>query len=320
MSGKTYAGSGVDIEKGDRFAQFIASLPSKAVSKSLGGFAGGVEIDTNLYKRPVMLTTTDGVGTKLLVAQKLGIFDTVGIDLVAMCVNDLVVCGAAPQVFLDYMAIGKIDEPKLQAIIKGIVEGCEQAECILAGGETAEMPDVYHGDDFDLAGFAVGLVDKDNILPRLEEMKAGDVLLGLPSLGVHSNGFSLARKCISETETEIWKELLTPTKIYVKEMKYLLTLKGILGAAHITGGGLEGNLERVVPKKLKMELNWSWPVPSIFDAIQKGGNVSEAEMRKVFNLGIGMALVVSQSEKDDFIKLATQAGITLLEMGRLMNG
>lgn len=196
MDIKSYAEAGVDIEKGDRFAEFIGSLKSKAVSGEIGGFAGGIEIDTEKYKKPVLLSTTDGVGTKLLIARQLEKYDTIGIDLVAMCVNDLIVCGADPVNFLDYIACGKLNEKQMQEIIKGVVEGCEQSECILAGGETAEMPDVYAEDDFDLAGFCVGLVNKDNILPKKDKISKGDTVLALPSAGIHSNGLSLARKVI----------------------------------------------------------------------------------------------------------------------------
>ncbi len=317
---KTYAQSGVDIEKGDKFAEFIARFPSKAVSKGLGGFAGGVELDWARFKRPLLLSCTDGVGTKLLVAQKLGVFDTVGIDLVAMNVNDLAVCGCFPEVFLDYIAIGKIDEGKLQSLIKGIINGCEQAECVLAGGETAEMPDLYHGDDFDLAGFCVGLVEKDEVLPRPERMAAGDVVFGVASSGVHSNGYSLARKCLPETDTEAWKLLLTPTRIYVKTMKALIQLPGLQGAAHITGGGLYGNIERVLPAQLQLRLDWNWNVPEIFDRIQKGGNVDRDEMIRVFNMGVGLALVVSSASAEAFEAEAKKAGVDVFRMGALEAG
>ncbi|NNM54858.1 MAG: phosphoribosylformylglycinamidine cyclo-ligase [Spirochaetales bacterium] len=317
---KTYAQSGVDIEKGDKFAEFIARFPSKAVSKGLGGFAGGVELDWARFKRPLLLSCTDGVGTKLLVAQKLGVFDTVGIDLVAMNVNDLAVCGCFPEVFLDYIAIGTIDDEKLQALIKGVIEGCEQAECILAGGETAEMPDLYHDGDFDLAGFCVGLVEKDEVLPHPDRMAAGDMVFGVASSGVHSNGYSLARKCLYESDTEGWKQLLTPTKIYVKTMKALVKLPGLQGAAHITGGGLYGNIERVLPAHLQLRLDWNWNIPEIFHRIEKGGNVDRDEMIRVFNMGVGLALVVNAAHVDAFEAGARQAGVDVFRIGALEAG
>lgn len=314
MDKNTYASAGVDIEKGDRFADFIKNIKSKAVSSGIGGFAGGIEIDTEKYKKPVLLSSTDGVGTKLLVAQKLKKFDTVGIDLVAMCVNDLIVCGAAPLVFLDYIACGKIHEEMLHDIVRGIVEGCEQAECTLAGGETAEMPDLYAEKDFDLAGFSVGIVDKDKMLPRTDEIKAGDVLLGLPSTGIHSNGLSLARKVIKE---ENWDLLLPPTKIYIKDMKKLIETGMVLAAAHITGGGLEGNVVRILPDNVKPEFTWDWDVPEVFTRIQEDGPVEEAEMRKVFNMGIGMTIVVKKENKDAVLDFAKKNDIDLKFMGTL---
>jgi phosphoribosylformylglycinamidine cyclo-ligase len=317
---KTYAGSGVDIEKGDRFAEFIGKIPSKAIGKGIGGFAGGLELDWKAFQRPVLLSCTDGVGTKLLVAQRFQKFDTIGIDLVAMNVNDLAVCGCMPSVFLDYIATGYINESRLQAIIRGIVDGCEQAECVLAGGETAEMPDLYHGEDFDLAGFTVGLVEKDKMLPRPDLMAAGDVVFGVASSGVHSNGYSLARKAVRLDDQKAWEELLVPTKIYVRTMKALLPLKGLVGAAHITGGGLFGNIERVLPAHLQLQLDWTWPIPPIFTKIETDGNVDRDEMIRVFNMGIGLALVVSRDAAEQFESQARQAGVEVFRAGRLDTG
>ena len=319
MDIKSYAEAGVDIEKGDRFAEFIGSLKSKAVSGEIGGFAGGIEIDTEKYKKPVLLSTTDGVGTKLLIARQLEKYDTIGIDLVAMCVNDLIVCGADPVNFLDYIACGKLNEKQMQEIIKGVVEGCEQSECILAGGETAEMPDVYAEDDFDLAGFCVGLVNKDNILPKKDKISKGDTVLALPSAGIHSNGLSLARKVIKKEDTEGRKELLKPTKIYVKDLKELLKTGKILSAAHITGGGLVGNLKRTIPENLKPDIDFaSWNVPEIFKKIQKQGNIDTEEMRKVFNMGIGIAFIVKEADSDSVIEHGSKAGIKVLKIGKLV--
>ena len=317
---QTYAGAGVDIEKGDRFAEFIGKIPSKAIGKGIGGFAGGLELDWKAFTRPVLLSCTDGVGTKLLVAQKFQKFDTIGIDLVAMNVNDLAVCGCMPSVFLDYIATGYLNETRLQAIIRGIVDGCEQADCILAGGETAEMPDLYHGEDFDLAGFTVGLVEKEKMLPRPDLMTAGDVVFGVASSGVHSNGYSLARKAVKPDDQQAWDDLLVPTKIYVRDMKALLPLPGLIGAAHITGGGLYGNIERVLPAHLQLKLDWTWSLPRIFEKIEKDGNVDREEMIKVFNMGIGLALVVRQADAAAFEAGAKKAGVAVFRAGSLEAG
>jgi len=317
---RTYEDSGVSIQKGDDFASWIGSIKSPALAKAdIGGFAGGIEIDTAKFKKPIMLSTTDGVGTKLLVAKKLGKFDTVGIDLVAMCVNDLAVCGAQPLVFLDYIALGKIDEQLLKDIITGVVKGCELADCTLSGGETAEMPDVYRVDDFDLAGFCSGVVDKDRMLPKKDRAKAGDPIFGIASSGVHSNGFSLARKALANAPKEIWEELLTPTRIYVRELVTLAETGLLNGAAHITGGGLEGNFERVIPKQLKAEFTWDWPVPPIFERIQHDGPVETAEMRKVFNMGVGIALTCNATDASKLIAKAESIGTILFQIGTLAN-
>ena len=321
MSVKSYEEAGVSIDKGDKFASFIGSLKSKAVSRSIGGFAGGIAIDTKKYKNPIMLSTTDGVGTKLMIAQELGIYDTVGIDLVAMSVNDLIVCGAAPQTFLDYIACGKIHEDVLHQIIKGVVDGCEQAECTLAGGETAEMPDVYGSDDFDLAGFAVGIVDKDKMLPRKKNIRKGDIILGLPSAGIHSNGLSLARKVRDKKDKAGRRELLKPTKIYVKELKKLIAKDNIEAAAHITGGGLTGNLIRTLPKTVKPVFDTTaWEVPEIFQKIQRNGGIDPVEMERVFNMGIGIAMVVKKNNVDDVLSFAKRSKIAIRVIGEIVNG
>lgn len=319
MKVKSYAEAGVDIDKGDKFANFISSIQSKAIVKGgIGGFAGGIEIDIKKYKNPVLLSSTDGVGTKLMLTRQFGIYDTIGIDLVAMCVNDLIVCGAEPLNFLDYIACGKLDSERMENIIKGIVKGCEEAECILAGGETAEMPDVYSQDDYDLAGFAVGIVDKNNMLPRKEQVQKGDLIFALPSVGIHSNGLSLARKVIGEKDNAGRRELLKPTKIYVKELKKLLTTEAILAAAHITGGGLEGNLIRTLPAQLKPVFDYSaWETPEIFLKIMNDGEIAESEMRKVFNMGIGIAFIVHKEDGDKIINLGSQENITVKLIGEI---
>ncbi len=320
MSGLDYEKSGVSIRKGDEFAEFIKGIPSKAVSKGIGGFAGGASLNLAGYRDPVLLSTTDGVGTKLLVAKKLGRYDTIGIDLVAMSVNDLVVCGARPLQFLDYIACGRIREEVLHAVIEGVVAGCEQAGCELVGGETAEMPDVYGDQDIDLAGFAVGLVERKKMLPHLDRIEEGDLVLGMPSTGVHSNGYSLARKAVDPEDLGTWEELLVPTKIYVKELLELINTGRVLAAAHITGSGLSGNVDRVLPRGLKAEFSWDWPVPSVFGKIQRGGGIPDAEMRQVFNMGIGMAVVAKKEEAEGLLEIARNKGIELLSVGTVGRG
>ncbi|HUZ18040.1 MAG TPA: phosphoribosylformylglycinamidine cyclo-ligase [Spirochaetia bacterium] len=320
MEHGTYASAGVDIDKGDRFVEFIRSMPSRAVSKEIGGFSGGFEIDTQKYRRPVVLSTTDGVGTKLLVAQRVGRFDTVGIDLVAMCVNDLIVCGAAPASFLDYIACGSIDETVLREIMKGIVAGCELADCPLTGGETAELPGMYRPGELDLAGFAVGVAEHDELLPKKESIVAGDVVLGLPSAGIHSNGLSLARKALADAAPSLWEELLRPTKIYVRDLRTLFETRAVLAAAHITGGGLEGNFARVIPPGLRAVFRYDWAVPDIFRAIRDAAGIDENEMRRVFNMGIGIAFVVHATERDSVLDHAARSGITAVEIGELVRG
>jgi phosphoribosylformylglycinamidine cyclo-ligase len=314
---KSYSEAGVDIDRGERFVQFIKSIRSKAVDTGIGGFSAALPIDTLGFTSPVLMTTTDGTGTKLLVAQKLGRFDTIGIDLVAMNVNDLLVCGARPVVFLDYIACGRIDETRMHDIMRGIVRGCELAGCSLGGGETAEMPDLYGADDFDLAGFAVGLAEKDAVLPRKADIRAGDAILGIPSSGIHSNGLSLARKVIPETDVKSWEDLLTPTLIYAREMSMLNGTGKVLAAAHVTGGGLAGNLQRVIPDALAPRFTFDWPVPPIFGRIQDLGGIPEKEMRSVFNLGIGIALVAHGGDVAALKDAAREAGFPLLSIGTL---
>ena len=314
---RSYRDAGVDMDKGDRFVDFIKAIRSPAIDPGIGGFSAAIDLEALGMRHPVLLTTTDGVGTKILVARRLGRLDTVGIDLVAMCVNDLVVCGARPVQFLDYIACGRLDEARLQALMTGIVRGCELAGCRLGGGETAEMPDVYGPDEFDLAGFAVGAVEKDGLLPRLADIRAGDVLLGIASSGIHSNGLSLARKALPERE---WGLLLEPTRIYAPEMAALCATGHVLAAAHVTGSGLYGNLERVVPEGLRVGFTFDWPVPEVFRRIQESGELSDAEMRAVFNLGIGIALVAHPGRADALEAAARGAGFSLLRIGTLERG
>jgi len=309
-----YSDAGVDIERGDRFVEFIRRIPSPAVDKGIGGFSSALPLDSFGFRSPVMMTTTDGTGTKLLVAKKLGIYDTIGIDLVAMNVNDLLVCGAKPLVFLDYIACGKIQEERMHALMRGIVRGCELADCKLGGGETAEMPDAYGPEDFDLAGFAVGIAEKDAVLPRKNEIRRGDIILGLPSSGIHSNGLSLARKTIPEADRAGWEDLLIPTRIYAREMDLLTKTRKILAAAHITGGGLSGNLIRVMPLGLSPNFSFDWEEPPVFSRLRSAG-VPEEEMRRVFNLGIGVALIAHDQHREELENLALQEGFQLLVIG-----
>lgn len=314
---KTYSEAGVDIDRGDRFVDFIKSMKSRAVDPGIGGFSGALPLDTLGFRAPVLMTTTDGTGTKLLVARALGRFDTIGIDLVAVTVNDLVVCGARPLVFLDYIACGRIQETRMHDIMRGIVRGCEIAGCTLGGGETAEMPDLYGQDDFDLAGFAVGLAEKEDVIPRTELVRKDDIVLGIPSSGIHSNGLTLARKVIPASDTKSWEDLLTPTSIYTREMKALVATRKVLGAAHISGGGLYGNLQRVIPDSLAPRFSFDWPVPPIFGRIQSLGGIADAEMRSVFNLGIGIALVAHPADAAELEAVARREDFRLLRIGVL---
>jgi phosphoribosylaminoimidazole synthetase len=314
---KTYSEAGVDIDRGDRFVDFIKNIRSRAVDPGIGGFSSALPLDTLGFRSPVLMTTTDGTGTKLLVARTLGRYDTIGIDLVAVTVNDLVVCGARPIVFLDYIACGKIHEGRMQDIMRGIVKGCELAGCSLGGGETAEMPDLYREDDFDLAGFAVGLAEKEDVIPRKELIRAGDIVLGIPSSGIHSNGLTLARKVLPQADTKAWEELLKPTLIYARQMKALVATRKVLAAAHISGGGLSGNLQRVIPDALAPRFSFDWPMPWIFGRIQDLGGIDDKEMRAVFNLGIGVALVAHPGEAAELEAAARREDFPLLRIGSL---
>jgi phosphoribosylformylglycinamidine cyclo-ligase len=314
---KSYRDAGVDIDRGDRFVDFIRGIRSPAVDAGIGGFSSAMSLASLGLRSPVLMTTTDGTGTKLLVAKKLGRYDTIGIDLVAMNVNDLAVCGARPLVFLDYIACGRIDETRMHDVIRGIVKGCELAGCSLGGGETAEMPDLYAADDLDLAGFAVGFAEKDAVLPRKAEIRAGDLVLGIASSGIHSNGLSLARKLVPESDTAAWDELLVPTRIYVRELLALNATGRLLAAAHVTGGGLSGNLQRVIPDGLSPRFDFAWPVPPIFGKIQALGAISDGEMRRVFNLGIGVALIAHPDDEAALRDAGQAAGAEVFRIGVL---
>jgi phosphoribosylformylglycinamidine cyclo-ligase len=311
----TYKDAGVDIDAGNTFVKMIKPLV-KATSRpevlaDIGGFGGLFSLNMGKYQHPVLVSGTDGVGTKLKLAFMADRHDTIGIDLVAMCVNDIIVQGAEPLFFLDYLATAKLDPVKAASIIKGVSEGCIQAGCALIGGETAEMPGFYTGEEYDMAGFAVGVVEREKIIDG-SSITVGNHLIGLSSSGLHSNGFSLARKVILDCMglgindeipglgKTVADELLTPTRIYVRSVMNLLRDFNISGLAHITGGGLLENIPRVLPNGCKAVVRKdSWEVPEIFKIIQKGGNVEENEMFRTFNCGIGMVLAVPEREAED---------------------
>ena len=296
----TYKKSGVDINSADNFVKFISKISSKQKGKkkfsNIGGFGSVSDIPKN-FKNPKIVACTDGVGTKIEIANELNKFDTIGIDLVAMSVNDLIVQGARPLVFLDYISINKINLKKLKSIIKGIVKGCDISGCELVGGETAEMPGTYEKNKFDIAGFAVGLVDQNKLLNK-NKIKKNDLILAIPSSGLHSNGFSLVRYVIKKNKINIKKnnflkkELLKPTKIYVNEILNLIEKNLINGCANITGGGIADNLQRVIPDKLTAEINLNMIKPTKIFKWLKNNDIEDSEMLKTFNCGVGFCLIV----------------------------
>jgi phosphoribosylaminoimidazole synthetase len=306
-----YKDAGVDIQKGDEFVEEIKKMSPAGIASKIGLFGAVFDLKNAGFKDPLLVSGTDGVGTKLCLAQRLNKHDTIGIDLVAMCVNDILCHGAKPLFFLDYYATGKLDLGVSKQIIAGILEGCRLSGCELVGGETAEMPILYKEGEYDLGGFVVGAVEREEILPKTEILE-GDVLIGLPSSGVHSSGFSIVNKLTQAGKIDLqkWGEiLLEPTKIYVPEvLKILQEFKGaIKGISHITGGGLESNTMRIIPKGLGLDVKWNaWERPEIFDLIQNAGNILEDEMRRVFNLGIGLVLVLDRdfiaNEAREFLK------------------
>jgi len=317
--GLTYRDSGVDIDEGDALVERIKPHARRTsrpeVLSGIGGFGGLFEVPKG-YREPVMVVGTDGVGTKLKLAFMAGKHDTVGIDLVAMSVNDVVVCGAEPVVFLDYFATSRLDAAEAEQVIKGIAEGCLRAGCALIGGETAELPGFYSRGEYDLAGFCVGVVEKSRILDG-KRVKAGDVVIGMASSGLHSNGFSLARKAFeSNLGPQLARELLEPTRIYVKDCLALREAVDVHAFAHVTGGGIPGNLPRVLPGGHRALLKrGSWPVPPIFERIQKAGKVADAEMLRTFNLGIGMCAVVSRADAPRALELLSRRGQPAFEIG-----
>jgi phosphoribosylformylglycinamidine cyclo-ligase len=295
----------------------------------IGGFGALVEVPLDRYRKPVLVSGTDGVGTKLRLAIDTRRHDGVGIDLVAMCVNDVIVQGAEPLFFLDYFASGKLDVDVGERVVAGIIEGCVQAGCALVGGETAEMPGMYHGADYDLAGFCVGVVEKDAIIDG-SRTRAGDLVLGLPSSGPHSNGFSLIRKILQVAAADLEADvngvrlidrLMAPTRIYVKPLLQLIREVTVHGVSHITGGGLVDNIPRVLPDGLEVVLNrGSWRREAVFDWLQREGKVADAEMYRVFNCGIGMTVQVSASDADRAVSVLSAAGQEALIIGEVRAG
>jgi phosphoribosylformylglycinamidine cyclo-ligase len=333
-NGLTYAQAGVDIDAGNALVERIKPLARSTArpgsTPSLGGFGALFDLKAAGYDDPLLVTTTDGVGTKLKLAIETGIHDTVGVDLVAMCVNDLLAQGAEPLLFLDYYATGKLEVEAAAAVIAGIAEGCRQAGCALVGGETAEMPGMYSGGDYDMAGFCVGAVDRAKVLPRLGDQKAGDIMIGLAASGPHSNGYSLVRR-IAERSGLAWdapapfeegqtlaQALLTPTRIYVKAVLPYLKAGQVLGLAHITGGGLIENPPRAIADGLVPRFDWNaWTLPPVFQWLQEVGGVAEAEMRRTFNCGVGLILIVDPHQVPDVLEGLARAEEDAFVVGEL---
>jgi len=341
----TYKAAGVDIDAADELVSRIRKHVSRTLTPEVvrlyGGFSGVFRLPLergrlfSRFKNPLLLAATDGVGTKLKLAFRLGVHNTVGIDLVAMCVNDLLVYGARPLFFLDYFACGKLDLKTAEQVISGIAEGCRQAGCALIGGETAEMPGFYRKGEYDLAGFAVGVVDESRIITG-ERVEAGDLIIGLASNGLHSNGFSLVRKVISKSRMRLLtyhielgcrlgEELLRPTRIYVRPvLDYLARYRRrrpVAAMAHITGGGLPGNIPRVLPQNLRAVIDRKrWEVPPIFRLIQKKGNIPEHEMWRVFNMGIGFVLIIKPPHLNPAVRFFRRRGIEAFCIGHVEEG
>ena len=330
----TYRDAGVDIDAGDEFVDRIKPLVRSTfrpeVLTDLGGFGGLFGLRAEKYKEPVLVSGTDGVVTKLKIAFMMDRHDTIGIDLVAMCVNDIAVSGAEPLFFLDYFATGKLSVSKAQEVVKGIAEGCRQAGCALIGGETAEMPSMYADGEYDLAGFAVGVVDKPKIIDG-KSIVPGDVLIGLASSGLHSNGYSLARRVffdqagltpasrLPELDRPLGEVLLAPTRIYAKQILSLIQECSVKGIAHITGGGITENLPRVFPKGVRARIDRkAWPVPPIFEVMSRLGQVDRDEMYRVFNMGIGLILVVPSDAVDRVLTRAAELGDRAFRIGEMV--
>ncbi len=335
--GLTYKDSGVDIDAGEalvaRIAPAARATRRPGADADLGGFGGLFDLKAAGFRDPVLVSGTDGVGTKLKIAIDTGRFEGLGQDLVAMCVNDIVVQGAEPLFFLDYYATGKLEVESAAIVIEGIARACKETGCALIGGETAEMPGLYGKGDFDLAGFAVGAVERQNILPRSDRMKEGDVLIGVASSGVHSNGFSLVRRIVAETGlgwdaeapfapgAKLGAALLTPTRLYVKGALAAIHTGGVKGLAHITGGGVTDNLPRCLPDGLDAEVDLScWTPPALFQWLARAGGVAEAEMLRAFNCGIGLVAVAAPEAAGHVIDAFQGAGDKAMRIGALVPG
>ncbi len=326
----TYKDAGVDIDAGntliDKIKPLVARTRRPEVMAGLGGFGGLFRLPVDRYREPVLVSGTDGVGTKLKLAQMTGIHDTIGIDLVAMCVNDVLVQGAEPLFFLDYFACGQLDTTLATDVIRGIADGCEQANAALIGGETAEMPDMYADGDYDLAGFCVGAVDRKDIIDG-STISEGNAIIALASSGPHSNGYSLIRKVLDIANTrEIGgqpaeKALMSPTRIYVKPIMALAKDVEILGLAHITGGGLTENIPRILPEGLSAEIETdSWHLPAVFEWLQAEGNIKTGEMRRTFNCGVGMIAIVDASQVEMAIDRLNASGESAWRLGTIVTG
>ncbi len=332
----TYKDAGVDKEAGYEEVKLIKDVVKSThidgVLNDIGGFSGMFDLGSQGLKNPVLVSGTDGVGSKVQIAQLLGIHNTVGEDCVAMCVNDILCQGARPIIFLDYIATGKLVPEKMADIVKGVASGCKKAGAALLGGETAEMPGIYKENDYDLAGFAVGIVEKDRIISG-EKISEGDVLLGLPSSGLHSNGFSLVRKIVFDVkkvdlnekidglEKPLGEELLKPTRIYVKDILPLFDKYEIKGISHITGGGIYENLPRVLPNGLGADLDITMvEIPKIFSLLQEWGNIDKKEMYGTFNMGIGLILLVSEADSDKILKDFKDKNEPIYKLGKVTKG
>jgi phosphoribosylformylglycinamidine cyclo-ligase len=329
----TYRDAGVDIDAGDALVERIKPLVKRSarpeVLAGIGGFGAMVELPLERFRRPVLVSGTDGVGTKLRLAIETGRHETIGIDLVAMCANDVVVQGAEPLFFLDYYATGHLNVDIAATVISGIIEGCVQAGAALVGGETAEMPGMYQGEDYDLAGFCVGVVEKDAIIDG-SRVAAGDAVIGLASSGPHSNGYSLIRKLIAVsgatattqiTGSSLFDQLLTPTRIYVKSLLALMSALPVHGVAHITGGGLTDNIPRVLRAGLEVVLQrQSWPRQPVFEWLARAGSIEDAEMHRTFNCGVGMVVIVAQKRAAEALRLLTHAGEQAMVIGEVRRG
>ena len=333
---KSYEASGVNLEAGyevvSRIKKHVASTNRRGCMGNIGAFGGMFDLGSLNYKHPILVSGTDGVGTKLKLAFALDKHDTIGIDAVAMCVNDVLAQGAEPLVFLDYVAVGKNHPAVVEAIVAGVAEGCRQAGCALVGGETAEMPGMYDEDDYDIAGFTVGAVEKDNLID-CSKVKAGDVLVGIASSGVHSNGFSLVRKIVADNNLDLnlkYEEtgdqtlgemLLTPTRIYVKQVHEVLKEIDVHGIAHITGGGFDENIPRILSEGQGIEITeGSWEILPVFRLLEKYGKVPHREMFNIFNMGIGMVLAVNSEDAPKVIEILTKAGEKASVIGKIVEG